>query len=64
MSTDWKGLCADLLDAYEWCIDKYMTAPANNDALVQRACAALAQPEPQGPQQELESDNHTRQERY
>jgi hypothetical protein len=50
--TDWRALCAELLEAYEWCIDEYMTAPASEDALVQRARAALAQPEPQGPTDE------------
>jgi hypothetical protein len=47
--TDFRALCAELVDAYEWCIEEYMTAPAEEDTLIQRARAALAQPEPQGP---------------
>ena len=47
--TDFRALCAELVDAYAWCIDEYMTAPAEKDALTQRARAALAQPEPEGP---------------
>jgi len=46
--TDWRVLCKELVEAYEWCINRYMTAPSNKDALVYRARAALAQPEPQG----------------
>ena len=41
---DFQELCAQLLEAYEWCIDEYMTAPASEDTLVQRARAALGQP--------------------
>jgi hypothetical protein len=44
--TDFRALCAELLDAYAYLIDRYMTAPSNKDALVYRARAALAQPEP------------------
>jgi hypothetical protein len=44
---DFQKLCAQLLEAYEWCIDEYMTAPASEDTLVQRARAALAQLEPE-----------------
>jgi hypothetical protein len=47
--TDFRALCAELVDAYAWCVDNYMTASADEDSLVQRARAALAQPEPQGP---------------
>ena len=44
---DYKALCAELLDAYAYLIDRYMTAPSNKDALVYRARAALvAEPEP------------------
>lgn len=42
---DYKALCAELEDAYTWCIEEYMTAPAEEDTLIQRARAALAQPE-------------------
>jgi DNA-binding response OmpR family regulator len=48
MNTDFRALCADLLEAYEWCIDEYMTAPASEDTLVQRARAALAQSTSEG----------------
>ena len=47
--TDFRALCAELADAYAWCVDNYMTASADRDSLVQRARAALAQPEPQKP---------------
>ena len=46
---DYKALCAELEDAYTWCIEEYMTAPAEEDTLIQRARAALAQPEPVAP---------------
>jgi hypothetical protein len=52
MANTFRALCADLLEAYEWCIDEYMTAPASEDTLVQRARAALAQPEPVAPTDE------------
>jgi hypothetical protein len=45
--TDFRALCAELVEAYEWCINRYMTAPFNKDALVYRTRTALAQPEPQ-----------------
>jgi hypothetical protein len=52
---DFRALCAELVEAYEWCINRYMTAPSNKDALVYRARAALeAQPEPQGPMPEVD----------
>jgi hypothetical protein len=51
-TTDWRALCAELVEAYEWCINRYMTAPSNKDALVYRARTALAQPEPVGPTDE------------
>jgi hypothetical protein len=44
--TDFRTLCAELVDAYAWCVDNYMTASADRDSLVQRARAALALPEP------------------
>jgi hypothetical protein len=43
---DYRALCAELEDAYTWCIEEYMTAPAEEDTLIQRARAALAQPDP------------------
>jgi hypothetical protein len=45
--TDWRALCEELVDAYAWCVDNYMTGSAEKDSLVQRARAALAQPEPE-----------------
>ena len=47
MTTDFRAICAELEDAYTWCIEEYMTAPAKEDTLIQRARAALAQPEPE-----------------
>ena len=44
MSTDYRALCAELEEAYAWCIEEYMTAPAEEDTLIQRARAVLAQP--------------------
>ena len=44
---DYKALCAELVEAYAYLIDRYMTAPSNKDALVYRAHAALSQPEPE-----------------
>jgi len=50
MTDTFRALCAELLDAYAYLIDRYMTAPSNKDALVYRARAALeAQPEPVPP---------------
>jgi hypothetical protein len=46
MTPDFRALCAELMDAYIWCIEEYMTAPAEEDTLIQRARAALAEPEP------------------
>jgi hypothetical protein len=46
---DYKALCKELVEAYAYLIDRYMTAPSNKDALVYRARADLAQPEPQPP---------------
>jgi hypothetical protein len=46
MSDTYRALCAELEEAYAWCIEEYMTAPAEEDTLIQRARAALAQPEP------------------
>jgi hypothetical protein len=49
MSTDFRALCAELEDAYTWCIEEYMTDPAEEDTLILRARAALAQPESVAP---------------
>ena len=46
---DYKALCAELVDAYAYLIDRYMTAPSNKDALVYRARTVLNQPEPVAP---------------
>jgi hypothetical protein len=46
---DFRALCAELEEAYTWCIEAYMTAPAEEDTLIQRARAALAQLEPVEP---------------
>ena len=44
MTTDCRTICAELVEAYAWCIEEYMTAPAEEDSLIQRARALLAQP--------------------
>ena len=49
---DYRALCAELVEAYAYLIDRYMTAPSNKDALVYRARAALTQPEPVAPTDE------------
>ena len=46
---DYRAMCAELVDAYAWCIDAFMTAPAEEDTLIQRARALLALPTPQPP---------------
>jgi hypothetical protein len=46
---DYRDLCAELAEAYVWCIEEYMTAPAEEDTLIQRARIALAQPVAEGP---------------
>ena len=43
-------MCAELVEAYIWCIEEYMTAPAEEDTLIQRVRALLDQPEPEGPE--------------
>ena len=43
---NFRALCVELVDAYAWCIDNYMSASPYEDSLVQRAHAALAQPKP------------------
>ena len=42
---DYRALCAELVDAYAWCIDEYMTAPSEEDALICKARAHLTAPE-------------------
>jgi hypothetical protein len=49
---NFRALCVELVDAYAWCIDNYMSASPYEDSLVQRAHAALAQPEPGEPTDE------------
>jgi hypothetical protein len=49
---DYRDLCAELAEAYVWCIEEYMTAPAEEDTLIQRARIALAQPVAEGPTDE------------
>jgi hypothetical protein len=49
---DFRALCAELVEAYAYLIDRYMTAPSNKDALVYRARTALNQPEPVAPTDE------------
>jgi hypothetical protein len=39
--TDYKQLCAELVDAYAWCVDRYMSASSDDDQLIQRARAAM-----------------------
>ena len=47
MTTDWKALCAELHAAFNtYAVDEV------HHALLERARAALAQPEPQGPTDE------------
>jgi hypothetical protein len=41
--TDFRALCAELADAYAWCVDNYMTGSSRDDSLVQRARTALAE---------------------
>jgi hypothetical protein len=50
--TNYRQLCSELVDAYAWCVDNYMSANSHDDSLVQRARAALAEPEPAGPTDE------------
>jgi hypothetical protein len=50
MTTDYRALCDELKDAYAWCLEECMRVPAEEDTLIQRARAALAQPEPEGPE--------------
>ena len=49
MTTDYRALCDELKDAYAWCLEECMRVPAEEDTLIQRARAALAQPEPEVP---------------
>ena len=55
MIDTYRAMCDELAEAYAWCIEEYMTAPAEEDTLIQRARALLAQPEPVAPtDQEIE----------
>ena len=55
MTDQFRAMCDELAEAYAWCIEEYMTAPAEEDTLIQRARALLAQPEPVAPtDQEIE----------
>jgi hypothetical protein len=57
--TDFRAMCAELAEAYPWCIEEYMTAPAEEDTLIQRARALLAQPVAEGPtDEELDDSLH------
>jgi hypothetical protein len=53
--TDWRALCAELVDDLQWCKLELWVAlgevepTEESHALIDRALAALAQPEPQGP---------------
>ena len=47
MTDTFRAMCAELVDAYAWCIDAFMTAPAKEDTLIQRARTLLAEPTPQ-----------------
>jgi hypothetical protein len=49
MTSPYRALCDELKDAYAWCLEECMRVPAEEDTLIQRARAALAQPEPEGP---------------
>ena len=49
MTIDYRALCDELKDAYAWCLEECMRVPAEEDTLIQRARAALAQPDPEGP---------------
>jgi hypothetical protein len=51
-NTNPRDLIQRLADAYAYCIDKYMTAPSEEDALITKARAYLAQPEPVEPTDE------------
>jgi hypothetical protein len=44
MTDLYRAMCAELAEAYAWCIEEYMTAPAEEDNLIQRARALLDQP--------------------
>ena len=52
MTDQFRAMCDELAEAYAWCIEEYMTAPAEEDTLIQRARALLAQPEPVAPTDE------------
>jgi hypothetical protein len=50
MTSPYRALCDELKDAYAWCLEECMRVPAEEDTLIQRARALLAQPEPEGPE--------------
>ena len=50
--TDFRALCAELVEDIEEWMDGTDHCPPSSVALVNRARAALAQPEPQGPTDE------------
>lgn len=50
--TNYRQLCSELVDAYAWCVDNYMSANSHDDFLVQRAREALAELTPEGPTDE------------
>jgi hypothetical protein len=52
MIDTYRAMCDELAEAYAWCIEEYMTAPAEEDTLIQRARALLAQPVAEGPSDE------------
>jgi hypothetical protein len=52
MTNPYRAMCAELVEAYAWCIEEYMTAPAEEDTLIQRARALLDQPVAEGPTDE------------
>ena len=49
MTTDYRALCDELKDAYAWRLEECMRVPAEEDTLIQRARALLAQPVAEGP---------------
>jgi hypothetical protein len=53
MTTDWKALCAELADALaEWQLGGGPPEDTADADLIERARAALTQPEPEGPTDE------------
>ena len=52
--TDWRALCVELVEQLQRAINDHGLCLEGKDALMFRARAALAQPEPQGPTDEAE----------